>query len=83
MGRTQEILALLAILMREGHLKPQPVTSAAWAAFFTEITTWNRTAPIASTQLQLHDALNLTVLDQGQVEKMKLTGGRLFSSPRA
>jgi len=26
----------------------------------------------------LHEALNLVVLEQGQAEKMKLTGGRLF-----
>jgi len=26
----------------------------------------------------LHEALNLIVLDQGQAEKMRLTGGRLF-----
>jgi Cft2 family RNA processing exonuclease len=79
MGRTQEILALLAILMREGHLKPQPVYIGGLGRVFTEI--YDLESHRTHRQypnLQLHDALNLTVLDQGQVEKMKLTGGRLF-----
>ena len=40
---------------------------------------WNRIALIASyPNLQLHEALNLVVLEKGQAEKMRLTGGRLF-----
>ena len=79
LGRTQEILALLAILMREGKLKPQPVHIGGLGRVFTEI--YDLESHRAHRQypnLQLHDALNLVVLDQGQVEKMKLTGGRLF-----
>ena len=79
LGRTQEILALLAILMREGHLKPQPVYIGGLGRVFTEI--YDLEAHRTHRQypnLQLHDALNLTVLDQGQIEKMKFTGGRLF-----
>ena len=79
LGRTQEILARLAILMREGHLKPQPVYIGGLGRVFTEI--YDLEAHRTHRQypnLQLHDALNLTVLDQGQIEKMKFTGGRLF-----
>ena len=79
LGRTQEILALLAILMREGKLKPQPVYIGGLGRVFTEI--YDLESHRTHRQypnLQLHDALNLIVLDQGQVEKMKLTGGRLF-----
>ena len=79
LGRTQEILALLALLMREGKLEPQPVYIGGLGRVFTEIYDLeshriHRQYP----NLQLHDALNLVVLDQKQVEKMKLTGGRLF-----
>jgi Cft2 family RNA processing exonuclease len=79
LGRTQEILTLLAILMREGHLKPQPVYIGGLGRVFTEI--YDLESHRTHRQypsLQLHDSLNLTVLDQGQVENMKLTGGRLF-----
>ena len=77
-GRTQEILALLAIMMREGKLKPQPVYIGGLGRVFTEI--YDLESHRTHRQypnLQLHDALNLIVLDQGQVENMKLTGGRL------
>jgi Cft2 family RNA processing exonuclease len=79
LGRTQEILALLAIMMREGKLKAQPIHIGGLGRVFTEI--YDLESHRAHRQypnLQLHDALNLIVLDQGQVEKMKLTGGRLF-----
>jgi Cft2 family RNA processing exonuclease len=79
LGRTQEILALLAILMGEGKLKPQPVHIGGLGRVFTEIYDLeshrtHRQLP----NLQLREALNLVVLDQKQVEKMKFAGGRLF-----
>jgi len=79
MGRTQEILALLAILMGEGKLKPQPIHIGGLGRVFTEIYDLeshrtHRQLP----NLQLREALNLVVLDQQQVEKMKFAGGRLF-----
>jgi Cft2 family RNA processing exonuclease len=79
MGRTQEILTLLAVMMREGKLKPQPVYIGGLGRVFTEI--YDLESHRTHRQypnLQMHDALNLTVLEQGQVDKMKLTGGRLF-----
>jgi len=79
MGRTQEILALLALMMREGRLKPQPIHIGGLGRVFTEIYDLeshrtHRQLP----NLQLREALNLVVLDQGQVDNMKLGGGRLF-----
>lgn len=79
LGRTQEILALLSQLMKQGHLKPQPVYIGGLGRVFTEIydlqsQRTNRQLP----DLQLHEALNLVVLEKGQAESMRLTGGRLF-----
>ena len=79
LGRTQEILALLAIMMGEGKLKPQPIHIGGLGRVFTEIYDLeshrtHRQLP----NLQLREALNLVVLDQQQVEKMKFAGGRLF-----
>lgn len=79
LGRTQEILALLALLMRSGRLKPQPIFIGGLGRVFTEI--YDLEAHRTHRQhsnLQLREALNLIVLDQGQVEQMKLTGGRIF-----
>lgn len=79
LGRTQEILALLALLMRAGKLKSQPIYIGGLGRVFTEI--YDLEAHRTHRQhsnLQLHEALNLVVLDPGQVQKMKLTGGRIF-----
>ena len=79
LGRTQEILALLALLMREGELKPQPIYIGGLGRVFTEIyDLQSHRAHRQHSNLQLHEALELIVLDQGQSEKMKLSGGRLF-----
>jgi Cft2 family RNA processing exonuclease len=79
LGRTQEILALLALLMRTGKLKPQPIYIGGLGRVFTEIYDLeaHRTHR-QHTNLQLHEALNLIVLDQGQSANMKLSGGRIF-----
>jgi Cft2 family RNA processing exonuclease len=79
LGRTQEILALLALLMQAGKLERQPIYIGGLGRVFTEIYDLeshrtNRQHP----DLQLHEALNLIVLDQEQVEKMRLGGGRIF-----
>ncbi len=79
LGRTQEILALLALLMREGKLKPQPIYIGGLGRVFTEIYDLeaHRTHR-QHTSLQLREALNLVVLEPGQAQKMKLSGGRIF-----
>ncbi len=79
LGRTQEILALLAILMRNNKLKRQPIYIGGLGRVFTEI--YDIEAHRAHRQhqnLRLTEALNLCVLEKGQAEKMKLTGGRIF-----
>jgi Cft2 family RNA processing exonuclease len=79
LGRTQEILAMLAVLMSEGKLKQQPIFIGGLGRVFTEIYDLeshrtHRQLP----NLQLHEALNLVVLEKGQAETMKLTGGKIF-----
>ena len=79
LGRTQEILALLALLMAEGQLQRQSIYIGGLGRVFTEI--YDLEAHRTHRQhpnLQLHEALDLVVLEQGQSKKMKLTGGRLF-----
>jgi Cft2 family RNA processing exonuclease len=79
LGRTQEILALLALLMRAGKLKWQPVYIGGLGRVFTEI--YDLEAHRTHRQhsnLLLHEALNLVVLEQSQLQQLKLTGGRIF-----
>ena len=79
LGRTQEILALLALMMGEGKLKRQPIYIGGLGRVFTEIYDLeSQRTPRQLPNLQLHEALNLIVLEKGQAESMKLTGGRLF-----
>ena len=78
LGRTQEILALLALLIGEGKLAPQPIYIGGLGRVFTEI--YDLESHRTHRQypnLQLHEALNLVVLEQGQAEKMRLSG-RIF-----
>jgi len=79
LGRTQEMLALLALLMREGKLKEQPIYIGGLGRVFTEIYDLeaHRTHR-QHTSLQLHEALQLIVLEKGQAENMKLSGGKIF-----
>src|SRR6266498_1526659 len=79
LGRTQEILALLALLIRSGKLKSQPIYIGGLGRVFTEI--YDLEAHRAHRQLQslrLTEALNLVVLEKGQAERMKMSGGRIF-----
>jgi Cft2 family RNA processing exonuclease len=79
LGRTQEILAQLALLMDAGQIARQPIYIGGLGRVFTEIYDLeaHRTHR-QHTNLMLHEALNLVVLDPGQVQNMKLTGSRLF-----
>ena len=79
LGRTQEMLALLALLMREGKLKPQPIYIGGLGRVFSEIydIEAHRTHR-QHTNLNLNEALQLIVLEKGQAEKMKLSGGKIF-----
>ena len=79
LGRSQEILALLALLMKSGKLRQQPIYIGGLGRVFTEI--YDLQAHRAHRQhssLKLTEALNLIVLEKGQAESMRLTGGRIF-----
>lgn len=79
LGRTQEILAQLALLMNSGKLRKQPVYIGGLGRVFTEIYDLEaHRAHRQHTNLVLTEALNLIVLDRKKLEKIKLTGGRLF-----
>lgn len=80
LGRTQEILTLLALLMREGRLKRQPVYIGGLGRVFSEIYDLqaHRTHRQHSNVL-LHETLELIVASPEQIHKMKLSGGgRIF-----
>jgi Cft2 family RNA processing exonuclease len=79
LGRTQEVLALLALLMGEGKLDPQPIFIGGLGRVFTEI--YDLEAHRTHRQypnLQLREALNLVVLEQSRAQTMNLSGGKLF-----
>jgi len=79
LGRTQEILATLALLMREEQLKRQPIYIGGLGRVFTEIYDLESHRTNRNhTDLQLHEALELRVLEKGQAESMKLSGGKIF-----
>ena len=79
LGRTQEILAMLALLMREGRLKKQPIYIGGLGRVFTEIyDIESHRTHRQHTNLQLNGALQLIVLEKGEAEKIKLTGGKIF-----
>ena len=67
LGRTQEILALLAVLIGEGRLKPQPIYIGGLGRVFTEIYDLeSHRTHRQHPNLQLGETLNLVVLEQGQ-----------------
>ena len=79
LGRTQEVLALLALMIEEGEIKPQPIHIGGLGRVFTEI--YDLQAHRTHRQypsLQLHEALELTVLESKQAQTMRLAKGRIF-----
>jgi Cft2 family RNA processing exonuclease len=79
LGRTQEVLAELALLTQQGRLQRQPIYIGGLGRVFTEI--YDLESYRISRQypdLQLHEALDLQVLESGQAEKMRLSGGKIF-----
>ena len=79
LGRTQEILAQLSLLMQSGRLPRQPVYIGGLGRVFTEIYDLqaHRTHRHHSN-LSLTESLDLQVLDRRKLETMKIGGGRLF-----
>ena len=79
LGRTQEILALLALLMREGKLKKQPIYIGGLGRVFTEIYDIEaHRMHRQHTNLNLNEALQLVVLEKGAADNIKLSGGKIF-----
>ena len=79
LGRTQEILSLLASWMGEGRLPRQPVYIGGLGRVFTEIyDLQSHRAHRSHEDLVLNQALNINVLDRNQAERIKLKKGRLF-----
>jgi Cft2 family RNA processing exonuclease len=79
LGRTQEILAQLALMMEAHQLRRQPIYIGGLGRVFTE--TYDLKAHLANRShpdLQLLEALQLVVLEREQLLNMKLTGGRIF-----
>jgi Cft2 family RNA processing exonuclease len=79
LGRTQEILALLAVLMEAGQIPRQPIYIGGLGRVFTEI--YDQKAHLANRRhpnMKLTRDLQLVVLERDQLEGMKLTGGRIF-----
>lgn len=79
LGRTQEILALLALLIQQGQLRKQTIYISGLGRVFTEIYDLQAHRTHRShSNLQLHEALDLAVLDANLVRHMRLGGGKLF-----
>lgn len=79
LGRTQEILAQLSLLMRSGEIQRQPIYIGGLGRVFTEIyDLQSHRAHRQHTNLSLTESLNLIVLEKGQTEKMRLNGPRIF-----
>jgi Cft2 family RNA processing exonuclease len=79
LGRTQEILGLLATLMEAGRIPRQPIYIGGLGRVFTEI--YDQKAHLANRQLpdlKLTRDLQLIVLERDQLNSMKLSGGRIF-----
>lgn len=79
LGRTQEVLAQLYFLMKQGKIPRQPIYIGGLGRVFTEIYDLqaHRTHR-QHTNLILTESLNLQVLEAGQLDKMPLTGGKIF-----
>lgn len=78
LGRTQEILAAIALAMQSGELNRQPVYIGGLGRVFTEIYDLiSPRAPSMRPDLNLHEALDLQVLGAQKVERMNLKG-KLF-----
>lgn len=79
LGRTQEILAMLALLMKAGKLKRQSIYIGGLGRVFTEIYDLEAHRTHRNlTSLRLNEALELTVLDKNTIEGMKLNSRRIF-----
>ena len=79
LGRTQEILAQLSLLMRDGKIPKQPLYIGGLGRVFTEIydAQSHRTHRHLSG-MTLTQSHNLVVVEKKQLEKMKFRGDKIF-----
>ena len=79
LGRTQEILAVLALLMKENKLHRQQIYIGGLGRVFTEIYDLEAHRTNRNlTNLRLTEALDLVVLDRKAIENMRLNSRRIF-----
>lgn len=79
LGRTQEILAELALLMDAGTLRRQPIYIGGLGRVFTEIYDLeSHRVNRHLTGLKLTEALDLQVVSPKQIQDLKLSPGRIF-----
>ena len=79
LGRTQEILAMLALEMKAGNLRQQPVYIGGLGRVFTEIYDLEAHRTHRHLQnLRLTAALDLQVLEKKQLDSLRVGSGRLF-----
>lgn len=79
LGRTQEILAMLSLMMKAGQIPKQPIYIGGLGRVFTEI--YDHKAYITRRHLPdltLSKDLQLIVLEKDELETIKLGGGRIF-----
>ncbi len=79
LGRTQEILAEIALMMDAGELKRQPVYIGGLGRVFTEIYDLeSHRINRHLTRLKLTEALDLQVVSPKHIPELKLSPGRIF-----
>jgi Cft2 family RNA processing exonuclease len=79
LGRTQEILTSLALMMRAGQIPRQTIYIGGLGRVFTE--TYDQKAHITARQwpdLQLTEELQLIVLEKEELDTIKLGAARIF-----
>jgi Cft2 family RNA processing exonuclease len=79
LGRTQEMLAQLALMMAAGKIERQPIFVGGLGRVFTEIYDLqaHRTYRHHSG-LQLGEALDIVVMGKTGMEQMNISGGKIF-----
>jgi Cft2 family RNA processing exonuclease len=79
LGRTQEILAELALGMKAGTIPRQPIYIGGLGRVFTEIYDLEaHRVHRHHTNLKLTEALQLIVLEKKKLDQLKLGGGKIF-----
>lgn len=79
LGRTQEMLAQLALMMRIGQIPHQPIYIGGLGRVFTDI--YDQKSHLTNrhlANLKLSEELQLIVLEKEELENIHLSGGRIF-----